>query len=114
MTAAFTTFGLERDATITLDANGEGVATIVNNNAAALWIVRQISIITQPTKAGATCTVRKLPVGFVDTSYFAGTGDTAGDEPLYLRGGQTIELTWAGGPANGQGVCTFYYDEVIQ
>lgn len=108
-----TTYGVRADAPAQLDATGSGKALIQNNNSAALWIVRQISLITAPVTSGTTCTVRP-PTGIVDTSYFAGTGDVAGgDPPIYLRSGEYIELEWENGPANGTGVCTYFYDEVI-
>lgn len=95
-----------------LSAAGGGVGQIANNNAAKLWVVRQISLISNPTSSGATCTV-KWPIGIVDTSYFAGTGDVAGgDPPIYLYSGEYLELVWEGGPANGQGIASVIFDEV--
>lgn len=109
-----TTFGLRRNVVANLDASGNGESRIENLNAGVLWIVRQISVICRPTASGTTCTVTP-PTGIIDTSYFAGTGDVAaGDPPIYLYSGDFILLTWADGPASGQGVCTYYYDEVVQ
>lgn len=109
----FTHYGLRQNVTVQLDASGAGESRIDNNNASTLWVVRQLSVITAPQRAGATCTVT-LPTGIVDTAYFAGTGDVAGgDPPIYLRSGEFLRLTWANGPANGTGIATYYYDEVI-
>lgn len=114
MTAPFTTYGLRRDASVNLNASGAGQGVIRNDNSAALWIVRQISVIANPTRSGTTV-VTRTPNGIVDTSYFAGTGDVAGgDPPIYLRSGEAITLDWTSGPPSGVGQCTFYYDEIIQ
>lgn len=96
-----------------LDASGNGEGRITNNNSAALWIVRQISLISQPTRTGGICELR-LPEGIIDTGYFAGTGSAAGgDPPIWLYGGDFIRLVWIGCAPNGQGVCTYFYDEVL-
>lgn len=103
---------LRRNAIAELNASGVGESFITNNNAGKLWIVRQISLITNPETAGCTCTVR-FPTGILDTSYLAGTGDVAGgDPPVYLYSGDFLKLVWAAGPVNGQGICTFIFDEV--
>jgi hypothetical protein len=96
-----------------LSAAGAGVGIIQNNNSGVFWRVTQISVITIPVSSGCTCVVAPQ-IGFVDTAYFAGTGDVAGgDPPIYLYQGQTITLTWSAGPANGFGECTYYYDELM-
>jgi hypothetical protein len=51
-------------------------------------------------------------IGIVDTSYFAGTGDTTEGE-YYLEPGDYLELTWTSGPANGTGLATYFYEEVF-
>jgi hypothetical protein len=77
-----------------------------------MWIVRQITIKTNPAQSGCTAQVFQN-LNFVATSYFAGTGDTAGGEPpMYLDPGEYIDVVFTGGPASGQGVVTLYYDEV--
>lgn len=109
-----TTYGLRRNVVADLDASGNGESRIENFNAGALWIVRQISVLCSPVTSGGICRVTP-PTGIVDTSYFAGTGDVAGgDPPIYLYTGDFIKLTWEDGPASGQGICTYYFDEVIQ
>lgn len=100
-----------RDLPTTLSALGAGVGQIVNNNSSQLWVIIQLSLITAPTKAGCTCVVTP-PTGIVDTSYFAGTGDVAGDEPHFLYHGDSLNLIWTGGPPGGQGIATYYYYEV--
>lgn len=102
----------KRDVNVTkLSAAGAGVGTISNGNSAAYWVIVQLSVITEPTISGCTCTV-KPPVGSVDTSYFAGTGDVAGDEPHFLYTNDFLTLTWTGGPPNGQAIGTYYFYEV--
>lgn len=107
----FTNYGLRGNTTASLDASGNGQSFIQNMNAGSLWLVRQVSVITSPEAAGATCTLTP-PTGIIDTSYFAGTGDTA-QGVYYLHSGDFIKLTWRNGPPNGQGIATYYYDEVI-
>lgn len=116
--APHTNFGLRRDLPIPLSTSGTASDKFVNNNSAALWVVRQISLIsTNPLIGGGlTCTVRP-PTGIIDTSYFAGTGDVAGgDPPIYLRSSEYIELTWSQATsvqAGLVGLASFFYDEVI-
>jgi hypothetical protein len=94
-----------------LNAAGNGSGEIRNNNAATMMVIVQLSVITAPTSSGCTCVVTP-PTGIVDTSYFAGTGDVAGGEPHFLMPGDSLKLTWSSGPANGQGIATYYYWEV--
>lgn len=105
--------GLSDTITATLDSGGNGTARISNQNSATLWIVRQVSVITSPRSDGCTCTLTP-PIGIIDTSYFAGTGDVAGgDPPIFLRAGDFIDAIFENGPASGVGIVTYYYDEVI-
>jgi hypothetical protein len=102
---------LRRDINNTpLSATGAGVGTIRNDNSAVIVVIYQLSVITSPTSSGATCTVTP-PTGIVDTSYFAGTGDVA-QGVYYLEHSDFLTLTWASGPANGQGIATYFFDEV--
>jgi hypothetical protein len=95
-----------------LNSSGAGVGFIRNDNAAVLLVIGQLSVITKPTSSGATCTITP-PIGIVDTSYFAGTGDVAWG--LYwIEPGSYLQLTWASGPANGVGVCSYFGVEVIE
>lgn len=103
---------IKRDNNVTrLNASGAGVNQIVNGNSSSMWKIVQLSVITAPTISGCTCTVAP-PTGIVDTSYFAGTGDVAGGEPHWLLPGDFLQLTWTGGPVNGQGICTYYFAEL--
>lgn len=97
----------------TFDANGASQERIVNGLSSVLWIVAQLSVVCQPKQSGPTCSLYQNGVYFIDTSYFAGTGDTAGGDPeTYLFGGDYILLDWSGGTPGGQWVCTYYYREV--
>lgn len=97
--------------TVTLSATGTGTVRIPNNNSSKQWEVVQVSTKTIPAVSG--CKAELLENGdFVDTNYFAGTGDTATGPPyLYLDGGEYIEVTFTGGPISGQGVVTLWYVE---
>lgn len=103
--------GLRNDHVTPLNASGAGTSRLANNNAAALWIIYQISFITSPTSS-AICTI-KPPTGVIDTGYFAGTGDKA-IGAYFLRGGEFIEFVWSGGPASGSGIATYFYDEILE
>lgn len=94
-----------------LSSAGAGVGTISNQNASMIRVIVQLSLISSPTASGCQCVVAP-PTGIMDTSYFAGTGDVAGDEPHFLMPSDYITLTWSGGPVSGQGICTYYYYEV--
>jgi len=102
---------IRRDNNVTrLSAAGAGVGRIQNSNSASVWIIGMLSVITSPTSSGCTCVVTP-PTGIVDTSYFAGTGDTA--QGMYvLMSGDYLDLTWSGGPASGQGIATYIYQEL--
>ena len=103
---------LNRDNLVTpLNASGNGNNQLQNNNSARLWVIVQISVITAPEAPGCTCKLSP-PTGIVDTSYFAGTGDVAGGEPYFLFSGDFVAFTWTNGPANGQGLATYFYYEV--
>lgn len=93
-----------------LNSSGAGVGQIRNTNSTATWVIRQLALITSPTSS-ASCTVKPAGIGIVDTSYFAGTGDTTEGE-YYLEPGDYLELNWASGPANGTGIATYFYEEV--
>lgn len=99
------------DNVTTLNASGAGSNTITNNNSARVMVIVQLSLITSPTIDGCTCVVTP-PTGVVDTSYFAGTGDVAGDEPHFLFASDFLKLDWTSGPASGQGIATYYFYEV--
>ena len=94
-----------------LNASGSGSSRIANENSALMWVVIQISVLTNPTISGCTCRLTP-PAGIIDTSYFAGTGDVAGDEPVFLFSADFIDLTWTNGPANGVGIATYVYYEL--
>lgn len=96
--------------TAILDANGNGSSIIQNNNSAIVMMIVQLSVISEPTSA-AICTVT-YPTGIMDTAYFAGQGDVAGQEPEYLYSSDFLTLTWSGGPANGQGIATYMFFEL--
>lgn len=97
---------------VTLDSSGAGTVRIQNNNVAAVWIVRQVTVRTNPATPGAIANLFQ-GVNFVCTLYFAGQGDTAGGEPpLFLDPGEYVDAVFTGGPASGQAVMTLYYDEV--
>jgi hypothetical protein len=96
--------------TTKLDGTGAGNNQIRNDNAAATLVIFQLSLITTPTSSGATCTVTP-PIGIVDTSYFAGTGDIAWGAWMILPD-DYLTLTWANGPANGVGVASYYFAEI--
>lgn len=101
-----------QDLPVPLNASGNGSGQIINNNSAVMWKVEQVSVVTSPRTSGATCELTP-PTGIIDTSYFAGTGDVAGgDPPIYLTHGDYITCTFANGPANGQGIVTYYYEEI--
>jgi len=102
-------YGLRNNVVTNLNASGDGSDQIRNNNAAVLWVVVQVSVITVPTST-ATATL-KPPTGIIDTSYFAGTGDSAVGAYILLPG-DYVEITYDGGPANGQGTATYIYHEV--
>lgn len=106
--------GLPDTITATLDSNGTGTARISNQNSAVLWVVRQISVVTNPRVSSGCSATLTLPVGIIDTTYFAGTGAAAGgDPPIYLRSGDFIDVTFENGPANGVGIVTYFYDEIM-
>lgn len=119
--ATFTRYGLRNNVVGTLNASGALLGMrITNNNASALWIIRQVSLICSPLSTGlrpggVTCVVTP-PTGVVDTSYFAGTGDTMGGDPaFYCYSGEYLNLDWSSGAfaAGLQAIATYYYDEVI-
>lgn len=95
-----------------LDVSGNGSVRITNNNSGVQWIVEQVSNVTNPRKDG--CTAELYESGdFVDTNYFAGTGDTATGPPfLYLDSGEYVECIYSNGPPSGQAVMTIRYMEV--
>ncbi len=112
MTGVAGLFYQRKDSVATLNASGNGSSVIRNDNAASILIIRQISVISVPTASGCTCTAAP-PTGVIDTAYFAGTGDVFGGEPAhYLYSGDYITLTWTKGAPNGQGIATYYYDEI--
>ncbi len=86
-----------------------GTAQFVNNNSAVRYVVRGISLRTSPKTSGTTCDVY-LVLDYIDTSYFAGTGDTASGEN-YVNPGEYIQFDWTSGPSGGQGLASVYYDE---
>lgn len=92
-----------------LNASGAGADQIVNVNSAFIWVIVALSVITVPTSS-ATCTFAP-PTGIINTSYFAGTGDLF-EGPHFLYHGDAINVTYASGPANGQGLITYEYYEV--
>lgn len=106
-------FNLSRDNVVApLSTAGAGVGQIANNNSAVIRIILSLSVVTSPRQSSANCKCEITPpVGFVSTSYFAGTGDTA-KGPYFLLPGDFINLTWTGGPASGQGIGTYWYIEV--
>lgn len=95
--------------TTKLSAAGGGTDQIINNNSAFIWVVVALSVITSPTSA-AVC-VFTPPTGIINTSYFAGTGDLF-EGPHFLYHGDSINVAYSGGPANGQGLITYEYYEV--
>lgn len=105
---------VKRDNYVTpLDTAGAGTGRIENNNSAIMLVIIQLSLVTSPRQASANCRCEIRPVtGFVDTSYFAGTGDSARGV-YFVYPGDVLELVWSGGPANGQGIATYVYVEVL-
>lgn len=96
-----------------LDGTGAGVGTINNENSGVILVIVQLSVITSPIQTTTACSCRvQPPTGIMDTSYFAGTGDVAGDEPYFLYSSDFLTLTWSGGPINGQGIASYQYYEV--
>jgi len=103
----------KRDVNVTqFNASGAGSNQIQNNNNAALWKISQLSVITSPQQSGVRCVITP-PTGIVDTSYFAGTGDSTIGEAYYLEPSDFLQLTWTNGPPGGQGICTFFYEELL-
>lgn len=104
-------YGLDGTLVTDLDANGDGVGTLYNNNSGVMMVIFGLAVITNPVISGCTCIVTP-PIGVVDTSYFAGTGDVA-QGIYYLRAGSFLKLTWDNGPHNGKGIATYFYHEVL-
>lgn len=106
-----TTPHLYRDVAVaTLDGSGSGRGRISNGLSTIIIVVQQLSLVTVPRLPGCTCEVSISGTNFVDTSYFAGTGDVAQGSPdIPLYPGDYIEMVWANGPPNGQGLGTYYY-----
>lgn len=96
----------------TLNSSGAGTGRIQNNNAAVLWVLFQVSVVSSPNQSSGNCQCRLTPpTGVIDTSYFAGTGDTA-PGVYFLYPMDFIDHTWSGGPASGRGIVTYQYLEV--
>lgn len=102
-----------KEAIVITNLNGSGVGTnqFRNDYAGIVMIVATIGVISNPTSASAQCAVSGV-IAPIDTSYTAGTGDTAGSDPEYLFPSQQITFAWTGGPANGQGIARLVYFEV--
>jgi hypothetical protein len=98
--------------TVKLDANGAGTIRIQNDNPMVVVVMRQVYVVCNPKKPGATADILDASFG-VTTSYNAGTGDTAkGDPPLYLPRGYFCDVVFANGPPLGQGIAITYYEEM--
>lgn len=100
----------EQIVTTPFNGSGAGTSTFQNNNAGTCIIVATIGVISNPS-SNAQCAVSGV-IAPIDTSYTAGTGDTAGQDPEYLFPSQLITFAWTGGSANGQGIARIVYFEV--
>lgn len=106
--------GQRRSVSIDLDSNGDGVGEFSNDNMAALYVIRRVSGIA----LNGTSTTLSIWHGlnFVDTltGVDIGASWVANDAPLYLRRGEDLRLEIDGGAANGTGIVSVFFDEVIE
>lgn len=97
---------------IALDANGAASgqgARIENNNSAVQWEIGQVGVITNPQQSGCTATLGP-PGGFLDTAYFAGTGDTFLGR-YFLQPHDYLQFVVTSGPPNGVLLATVVFIE---
>lgn len=59
------------------------------------WEVRQITIEMPTAPAGATCEIRYM-ASLIAPSPSAKRASAGGDPPIFLQGGETMSVEWAG------------------
>lgn len=98
---------------ILLSAAGAGTARFQNPLATSQYKITSVAVgPSVPSSVGCTCVLNRLGFQLIASTPFAGSGDTAGGDPVYLNGGEYIDAVISGGPANGSIPVVFYYEEI--
>jgi hypothetical protein len=101
------------DNTFTATADATGIATAVvqpGPPSTLTWVIAQISIETDPFRAGAAATITRN--GRLVTSSSIASADTAyGPPAVAMNSGDNISCTWAGLQAGDVALMTIWFSE---
>jgi len=96
------------------NASGVGTVRFQNPKATSQYKVTSVAVgPTSPASTGCTCQLMRLGFQLVASTPFAGIGDTAGGDPVYLNPGEYIDANITGAPANSNVPVVFYYEETL-
>lgn len=105
---------LNTSASVTLDANGNGTASI-GPEVGQRWFLTVAALYIPATNSFPVCNVyvgsEASADNIVDTSY-SGAGDSTGRVTGYpLTHGQKVWAVWTGGPANTRATLSLYGEQ---